>query len=102
MVFIEDYDFQKRRKGLLNDDELFELMSWLATNPGVGKIIPGSGGLRKVRFAAKGRGKRGGVRVIYFWWISDAKVLLLDIYSKNEQTDVSTDKLSKLKRKVMP
>lgn len=47
MIFIEDPDFEKRRRGLLNDDELFELMKWLAINPGAGKVIPGSGGLAK-------------------------------------------------------
>ena len=102
MVFIEDYEFEKRRRGLLNDDELFELMRWLATNPEAGKIIPGSGGLRKARYPAKGQGKRGGARVIYFWWIADAKILLLDIYAKNEQEDLPAERLRKLQRKVLP
>src|SRR3954470_15599592 len=101
MVFIEDYEFEKRRRGLLDDDQLFELMKWLAINPEAGKVIPGTGGLRKARYAAKGQGKRGGARVIYFWWISDAKILLLDIYSKNEQEDLSVDKLERLQRKVL-
>ncbi len=66
MIFIEDHGFQKRRKGLLEDDELFALLEWLTVQPGAGKVIPGSGGLRKVRWAVKGHGKRGGARVIYF------------------------------------
>jgi hypothetical protein len=49
-----------------------------------------------------GRGKRGGARVIYFWWISDAKILLLDIYAKNEKEDLSVSELKKLKTKVKP
>jgi hypothetical protein len=53
-------------KGLLDDDEFFGLLNWLVVHPEVGRVIPGSGGLRKLRWAAKGHGKRGGVRVIYF------------------------------------
>lgn len=101
MIFIEDPDFEKRRRGLLNDDELFELMKWLAINPGAGKVIPGSGGLRKMRWAAKSRGKRGGARVIYFWWVANDRILLLDIYAKSDQEDLSADQIRKLKRKVI-
>jgi hypothetical protein len=60
MIFIEDHGFQKRRKGLMEDEELFRLLEWLAVHPGSGKVIPASGGLRKVRWPAKGHGKRGG------------------------------------------
>lgn len=102
MIFIEDRDFQKRCKGLLNDEELFGLMQWLAVQPNAGKIIPGGEGLRKVRWAAHGHGKRGGARVIYFWWIADDKILLLDIYAKADQADLTADELKKLKRKIMP
>lgn len=102
MIFIEDEGFQKRRKGLLDDDDYFVLVEWLAIHPGAGKVIPGSGGLRKVRWAARGRGKRGGVRVIYFWWIADNKILLLDIYSKGRKEDLAADEITKLRRKVIP
>src|SRR5687768_390035 len=102
MIFIEDPDFEKRRRGLVNDDELFELMKWLTVNPGAGQVIPGSGGLRKMRWAAKSRGKQGGARVIYFWWIAHDRILLLDIYAKSEQEDLSVDQIKKLKRKVIP
>ena len=101
MIFIEDHGFQKRRKGLLGDDELFELMESLAVHPEVGRIIPCSGGLRKLRWAAKGHGKRGGVRVIYFWWLADDKILLLDVYAKGKQEDLAADEIEKLKRKVI-
>ena len=102
MIFIEDREFEKRRKGLLDDDALFAFMEWLAVHPGAGKIIPGSGGLRKVRWAAKGHGKRGGARIIYFWWMGDDRILLLDIYAKAKQEDLAADEIKKLKRKVMP
>ena len=83
------------------DEELFELFEWLAVHAPAGRIIPGSGGLRKIRWAGKGRGKRGGMRVIYFWWLADDRILLLDIYSKNEREDLSAAELDKLKRKVI-
>ncbi|MEO6184563.1 MAG: type II toxin-antitoxin system RelE/ParE family toxin [Verrucomicrobiota bacterium] len=102
MIFIEDSDFYKRRSKLLDEDEFFRFVVWLMSKPGAGNVIPGSGGLRKVRWAAKGRGKRGGVRVIYFWWIADEKILLLDIYSKNAKENLTNDELKKLKGKIAP
>ncbi|MBI4663150.1 MAG: type II toxin-antitoxin system RelE/ParE family toxin [Verrucomicrobia bacterium] len=102
MIFIEDDGFQKRRKGLLDDDEFFALLEWLLAHPAVGRVIPGSGGLRKVRWAGKGHGKRGGFRVIYFWWVADDKILLLDIYRKSEKEDLAADEIGKLRRKVIP
>ncbi len=76
-------------------------MEWLAVHPGVGRVIPGSGGLRKVRWAARGRGKRGGLRLIYFWWMADDKILLLDIYAKSQQEDLAAAGIEKLKRRVI-
>jgi hypothetical protein len=101
MIFIEDDGFLKRRRGLVDDDELFALMDWMAVHPDAGKVIPGSGGLRKVRWAAKGHGKRGGVRVIYFWWMADDRILLLDVYAKGKQEDLTAGEIEKLKRKVI-
>jgi hypothetical protein len=102
MIFIEDDGFQRRCKGLLDDEELGAMMDWLAARPDAGKVIPGSGGMRKLRWAAKGHGKRGGALVIYFWWMADDKILLLDIYAKGKQEDLSDDEIEKLKRKTMP
>ncbi len=101
MIFIEDHAFQRRRLGLLDDDRFFELMEWLASNPGAGKVIPGAGGLRKLRWAAKRRGKRGGLRIIYFWWIADDKILFLDIYAKNRQEDLSSEEIEQLRRRIV-
>ncbi len=84
----------------MDEEELHRFERWLMTNPAVGDIIPKSGGLRKVRWAAKGHGKRGGVRVIYFWWISDDQILLLDIYAKNEKENLGADEIKKLKGKI--
>ena len=102
MLFIEDEGFYRRRLKLMEETELFALMDWLEAHPDSGKVMPRSNGLRKLRWALTGRGKRGGARVIYFWWLSDAKILLLDIYAKNEKEDLSADELKKLKQKVKP
>jgi mRNA-degrading endonuclease RelE of RelBE toxin-antitoxin system len=100
MIFIEDHGFQKRRKGLMEDEELFRLLEWLAVHPELGKVIPASGGLRKIRWAGKGHGKRGGVRIIYFWWVSADRILLLDVDAKSEQENLTASKIEELKRKV--
>ena len=102
MIFIEDDSFQRRCKGLLAEEELFALMEWLAARPDAGKVISGSDGLRKLRWSAKGPGKRGGARVIYFWWMANDKILLLDIYAKGKQEDLSADEIVRLKRKIVP
>jgi hypothetical protein len=102
MIFIEDHGFARKRRGILDDDELMDLMSWLGVHPDGGKIIRGSAGLRKLRWAVAGRGKRGGARVIYFLWLEDAKILLLDIYTKNEKEDLSAAEIAALKKKVIP
>ena len=70
-------------------------MQSLMANPAAGKIIRGSGGLRKARWAAKGRGKRGGARVIYFWWLAQDKILLLDVYGKGDKDDLSAKEIKK-------
>ncbi len=85
----------------MEDEELFRLLEWLAVHPESGKVIPASGGLRKVRWAAKGHGKRGGARVIYFWWTSADRILLLDIYAKGQQENLGASKIEELKRKVI-
>ena len=76
-------------------------MEWLILNPGAGKVIRGSGGLRKVRWAAKGRGKRGGARVIYFWWLAQNRILFLDVYAKSQKDNLTLEEIQKLRRKVI-
>jgi mRNA-degrading endonuclease RelE of RelBE toxin-antitoxin system len=69
----------------------------VVARPDVGNIIRGSGGLRKVRWAATGRGKRGGIRVIYYWAVDREIILMLLIYGKNEQDDLTAEQLRVLK-----
>lgn len=69
-------------------------------NPGAGKVIRGSGGIRKMRWAVRGKGKRGGLRVIYYWVTSDEQILLLLAYPKSKQEDLTSKQVSLLKKLV--
>jgi mRNA-degrading endonuclease RelE of RelBE toxin-antitoxin system len=84
-------------QGLLDDDEYGALQAVLAVRPDAAVVIPGSGGLRKIRWAYKGRGKRGGVRVIYYWAVALDRVLLLLIYAKNVRDNLSPTQLQVLR-----
>lgn len=81
--------FRKRAAALLSEEEHDELIEFLATSPEAGDEIVGTGGVRKVRFAARGKGKSGGVRVIYYFYSDDAPLYALLIYGKNEKADLS-------------
>jgi hypothetical protein len=99
-VFFETPVFTRRVTTLLSDDEYAELQRVLVDNPNAGDVIPGSGGLRKMRWAVQGRGKRGGARVIYYHLISRDQFYMLLIYGKNEQDDLSAEQLRMLKKAV--
>ncbi len=100
MDFEELSQFTKRVVVLLDDESYLKLQIALIENPNVGKVIKSSGGLRKIRWAAKGRGKRGGFRVIYYWWVADSLITFCDIYSKNEKEDLTADEIKKLRRQL--
>ncbi|MEG3135408.1 type II toxin-antitoxin system RelE/ParE family toxin [Rouxiella sp. T17] len=74
---------------LLNDDEYRKFQQYLADNPLIGDVIPDTGGLRKIRWAAGGKGKSGGVRIIYYYLLSDLQIRLLLIYKKGIKDDLS-------------
>jgi hypothetical protein len=76
------------------------LQNKLVKDPECGNIIPGSGGLRKVRWSLSGRGKRSGSRIIYYWCLSDEKLLMLFAYAKNERDNLSQKQL-KILRKIV-
>ncbi len=99
-VFFETSVFTRRVIELLSDDEYAELQGVLVASPDVGAVIAGSGGLRKVRWGAHGRGKRSGVRVIYYHLFSRDRFYMLLIYGKNEQDDLSPEQLRMLKKAV--
>ncbi len=100
MRIIETPIFTRRLKSLLSDEEYRELQNSLITDPEAGKVIRGSGGIRKLRWAGSGRGKRGGVRVIYYWFRDDEIILMLLVYSKNEQDDLTPEQLKTLRKLV--
>jgi mRNA-degrading endonuclease RelE of RelBE toxin-antitoxin system len=100
MVIVETSIFTRQVVELLSDDEYRKLQVLLANRPNTGPVIKGSGGLRKIRWATKGRGKRGGVRVIYYWAVAQGQLLMLLMYAKNERDDLSPDQLKILKKIV--
>ncbi|MBI4390009.1 MAG: type II toxin-antitoxin system RelE/ParE family toxin [Nitrospinae bacterium] len=90
MVFIESRLFTKYLPEYLTDDEYRELQICLADRPDAGSLIQGTGGLRKLRWKNKGKGKSGGVRVIYYWQTASGQIYFLTIYAKNEMSDLSS------------
>lgn len=97
MKFIETPVFTRQITALLPDASYSELQKALCVNPAAGDIIPGSGGLRKIRWRTVGRGKRGGIRAIYYWFVSDDEIYMLLAYRKNEKDDLSAKELKLLK-----
>ena len=100
MEIIETTAFTRRISNLLTDDEYAALQGLLTIQPDLGVIIPGGGGLRKMRWGARQRGKSGGVRIIYYWVVSHELIYMLTAYSKNEQSDLSPSQLQILRRLV--
>jgi len=98
MVIRETSVFTKRVEKLLDKEAYRFLQLRIVADPDAGDLIPGTGGLRKVRWQGSGRGKRGGVRVIYYWAKKHDVVLMLLIYGKNEQDDLSPDQKKALRR----
>jgi hypothetical protein len=89
MVFVETPVFTSQIKLLLRDDDYGAFQRTLADHPLAGDVIPGTGGLRKIRVAAKGHGKSGGARVIYYHFVSASRIGLLFVYPKNEQVNLT-------------
>jgi mRNA-degrading endonuclease RelE of RelBE toxin-antitoxin system len=100
MKIIETSFFTKRLKNLLPDEDYRNFQNEIILNPGKGKLISGSGGLRKIRWSIPGKGKSGGVRIIYYWAKTKEVILMLLIYSKNEHDDLSVEQLKILKTLV--
>ena len=100
VVFVELPAFTRRLYDLLDDESFLRLQIQLASRPEAGKLIPGGKGLRKVRWAAKGHGKRGGARVIYFWQTTQGQIILARLYAKNEREDLSSAELKTVIREI--
>lgn len=100
MVIKETSVFTKRVEKLLDTESFRLLQLRLIADPEAGDLIKGTGGLRKMRWQGSGRGKRGGVRVIYYWARGDDVILLLLVYGKNEQSDLTPQQKAVLRRLV--
>ncbi len=100
MMIVETPIFTRRVEKTLTPEEYRNLQGVLILKPEVGCLIRGSGGLRKLRWAVSGRGKRGGIRVIYYWASRWDIILMLYLYAKNECADL-TSKEIKVLRKVV-
>jgi hypothetical protein len=100
MVFIELTPFQAFRREHWTDEDLRELQSLLIERPEAGSLIPGAGGLRKLRWAMVGRGKQGGARVIYYWHGSTDVIYLVFAYAKNKQENLTPDQARQLARLI--
>ena len=95
-IFVESQLFDKHRRKYLHDDAYRALQIELLLNPRSGDVIQGTGGLRKVRVASKGKGKRGGARIIYYYLDEYKRFYLLTIYAKNEIVDLTSDEKQQL------
>jgi hypothetical protein len=89
VTVVETPEFQARVDRLMTDGEREQLIAHLAANPIAGDLIPGTSGVRKLRWGLEGRGKRGGARVIYFYQKAEFPLFALTIFAKNERVDIS-------------
>jgi hypothetical protein len=96
-TFIESTIFERVRDAYLDDDEYAELQQFMMERPEAGNVIPGSGGVRKLRWKRQGMGKRGGLRVIYMVHYQPNEFWLLTIYAKAKQENVPVHILKQLK-----
>ena len=99
-TIIETPSFVDDAKRLWSEEERGAFCAWLAANPEVGTVIPGSGGCRKVRWTRSGSGKQGGVRVIYFTRVSEEEIWLLVIYSKAVKGSIPAHILKSVREEV--
>lgn len=100
MVIIETSIFTRQIQTLLDDEEYRKLQYSLQIRPDLGSLIPGGAGLRKVRWTIKGRGKRGGVRVIYYWAVKQDQILMLFVFAKSEKGDLTIEQVKFLRKIV--
>ncbi len=100
MIFVEAKPFTRRWPDYLTEDELREFQNYLLETPGAGDVVKEAGGIRKIRWKSKDSGKRGGVRVLYFWHISDSHIYLLFIFKKNEFEDLTKQEYAALRKVV--
>ena len=101
-VFVELPPFERHRADYLDDDAFLRLQRLLMSNPEAGALIPGAGGLRKLRFVdeRRGKGKRGGLRLIYYRWAAGMQFWLFTVYDKDEASDLTKGQRETLKQMI--
>ncbi|MFZ7342866.1 type II toxin-antitoxin system RelE/ParE family toxin [Avibacterium volantium] len=101
-VFIELPPFERYRKALMTDDEYFVLQNELLANPEKGDLIQGSGGVRKIRISdeKRNKGKRGGARVIYYWFSRQCHFLMITAYSKKQKDDLAPEEIKAISQLI--
>lgn len=87
-TFVESGAFERHREAYLDDDEYAELQQYMLQNPELGKLVPGSGGVRKMRWRRPGMGKQGGLRIIYYVRYEPNEVWMLALYSKSVNDNI--------------
>jgi len=100
VAFIEAPAFTQMLPDYLDDDAYTALQWALVLHPEIGSVVPGSGGIRKMRWAGSGRGKRGGLRVIYYWRKHAGEIWMLTIYAKAKQKNAPAHILKALKEAI--
>lgn len=98
--FVELAPFTRNVYRYLSEEEYQAVQLHLLAFPNAGALIPGSGGCRKVRWGREGRGKRGGVRIIYYWRANHEQIWMLTIYAKNEEENVPAHFLRRLREEI--
>jgi hypothetical protein len=100
MVFVETPIFTRQVQDVLSEDQYRNLQDELRKHPDAGPKIKGSGGLRKLRWGIEGQGKSGGVRIIYYWVVTQDRIFMVYMYPKSKQDDLSSEQLKALKKTV--
>lgn len=100
MIIVETYVFTKLITELLSDEDFRRLQLALLLRPTLGVVVPGGSGLRKVRWSQPGRGKRGGLRVLYYWDADADRIYMIYVYEKTKSSDLSKSQLKELARVV--
>ena len=97
-LFIELPAFSRYREDYFDDDALLELQGYLLAQPTAGDVVPGTGGVRKLRWARAGMGKRGGVRVLYYLQDAKGRIWLLTVYAKSARENIPNELLNELRK----
>ena len=100
MLFVETSTFSRLLRTHLDDDGYAALQAFLSAYPDAGDVIRGSGGIRKIRWRSKGRGKQGGSRVIYYWLVAEKRIYFLTLYGKETKATLKATEMASWRKVV--